>query len=256
MRVAATATVLAMLSLTACGGAVDHPPVLVVSAAASLTTALEPLTETFERETGIALELNLAASSTLASQVLAGAPVDVFISADRAQMDRVAAEGLLRQATRTDLLSNQLVVVAPLEPYVSPATSPEVLESFARIAVGDTVAVPVGVYARAYLESVGLWDRLQDRLVPTRSVRAALAIVEAGEVDAGIVYRSDALSSVRVAQIWAVPLADGPHIVYPAAVMASSAHPAEGERFLAYLAGPAARASFEAAGFIVPKEPS
>ena len=254
MRVATAATVLAMLALTACGGAGNRTPVLVVSAAASLTTTLEPLAEAFERDTGVALELNLAASSTLAAQVLAGAPVDVFISADLAQMERVAAEGLLRHATRTDLLSNQLVVVAPLEPHVSPAVSPEVLESFARIAVGDTAAVPAGVYARAYLESVGLWDRLQDRLVPTRSVRAALAIVEAGEVDAGIVYRSDALSSARVAQVWTVPLTQGPHIVYPAAVMAGSAHPAAGERFLAYLAGPAARASFEAAGFIVPKE--
>ena len=253
MRWSVLAGLLAALSVSACGGVVAHTPVLIVSAASSLTTALEPLVESFERDTGIAVELNLASSSTLAAQVLAGAPVDVFISADLAQMDRVAVEGLLRPATRTDLLSNQLVVVTPLEPVVPPAESPEVLASFARIAVGDPVAVPAGVYARAYLESVGWWDRLQDRLVPTRSVRAALAMVETGDVDAGIVFRSDALSSARVTQVLAVPVSEGPRIVYPAAVMADSANPEAGELLLAYLAGPLARSSFEAAGFTVLK---
>jgi molybdate transport system substrate-binding protein len=248
------AAMLVALSLTACGRGIDCVPALVVSAASSLTTVLEPLAATFERDTGIRVELNLAASSTLAAQVLAGAPVDVFISADLAQMDRVAAEGLVRPATRTDLLSNQLVVVAPLDPPVSPAASPAVLDSFARIAIGDPAAVPAGDYARAYLQSVGWWDRLQDRLIPTRSVRAALMIVEAGEVDAGIVYRSDALSSHQVTQVFAVSIAEGPDIVYPAAVTTGSANPAAGERWLVYLAGPAASAVFEAAGFIVPRE--
>ena len=252
MRVIATATMLVALSLTACGCGADPAPALIVSAASSLTTVLEPLAATFERETGIRVELNLASSSVLAAQLLAGAPVDVFISADRAQMERVAAEGLVRPATRTDLLSNQLVVVAPCDPPVSPAASPELLDSFARIAVGDPTVVPAGVYARAYLESVGSWDRLQDRLVPTRSVRAALMIVEAGEVDAGIVYRSDALSSDQVTQVFAVAVADGPDIIYPAAVTTASVNLAAGERWLVYLAGPEASALFEAAGFIVP----
>lgn len=253
MRVAITVTLLVALSLTACGSGADPGSTLIVSAASSLTAVLEPLAATFERDTGIRVELNLAASSTLAAQVLAGAPVDVFISADRVQMDRVAAEGLVRPATRTDLLSNQLVVVAPLDPPVSPAASPALLDSFARIAVGDPASVPVGVYARAYLESVGWWDRLQDRLVPTRSVRAALMIVEAGEVDAGIVYRSDALSSTAVTQVSAISTAEGPDIIYPAAVTTASANLAASERWLAYLSGPAAGAVFEAAGFIVPR---
>ena len=220
-----TLTVLAALSLTACGRAPDPGPgVLIVSAASSLTTVIEPLVQAFERDTGIAVELNLAASSTLASQVLAGAPVDVFISADHIQMDRVAAAGLLRPATRTVLLSNQLVVVAPLEPPVLPATSPDVLASFERIAIADPVAVP-----------------------------AALVTVESGAVDAGLVYRTDALSSNKVTQVYAVPVADGPEIVYPVAVTAASADPAASERLLAYLSGAGASASFESAGFIMPK---
>lgn len=254
MRAVIAAAMLVALSLTACGRGADPAPTLIVSAASSLTAVLEPLAATFERDAGIRVELNLAASSILAAQVLAGAPVDVFISADRAQMDRVAAEGLVRAATRTDLLSNQLVVVTPLAPPVAPAASPALLDSFGRIAVGDPAAVPAGVYARAYLESVGWWDRLQERLVPTRSVRAALMIVEAGEVDAGIVYRSDALSSNRVRQVSAVSIAEGPDIIYPAAVTTASTNLAAGERWLAYLDGPAASAVFEAAGFIVPRE--
>lgn len=254
MSSAGTLTVLAALSLTACGRAPDPGPgVLIVSAASSLTTVIEPLVQAFQRDTGIAVELNLAASSTLASQVLAGAPVDVFISADHIQMDRVAAAGLLRPATRTVLLSNQLVVVAPLEPPVLPATSPDVLALFERIAIADPVAVPAGVYTRAYLESVGLWRRLEDKLVPTRSVRAALVTVESGAVDAGLVYRTDALSSDKVTQVYAVPVADGPEIVYPVAVTAASADPAASERLLAYLSGAGASASFESAGFIMPK---
>ncbi len=247
--------VVAALTLTGCGRSADRVPgALIVSAASSLTTVLEPLVQAFERDTGIAVELNLAASSTLAAQILAGAPVDVFISADRVQMDRVADDGLLRPDTRTDLLSNQLVVVTPREPPVPRAASPAVLQSFARIAIGDPASVPAGVYARAYLESVGLWDRVQDSLVPTHSVRAALVMVEAGDVDAAIVYRTDALSSGKVTLVFAVPVAEGPMIVYPAAVTAASSNPVAGERLLAYLSGPGASAAFVSAGFIMPKE--
>ena len=255
-----TLIVLALLPCVCCGaggggsGLAGPGRPLLVSAAVSLTGVLETLAAAYERDTGTQVELNVAGSSALAVQIIAGAPVDLFISADLFQMDRVAAEALIRVETRVVLLSNQLVVVVPADVTAtvpSPATLIEPM--FARIAIGDPDGVPVGVYARAYLESVGLWDALRDRMVPTRSVRAALATVETGTVDAGIVYRTDALSSSAIRVVFEVPVAEGPPIVYPAALTTLATNPEAAERLLAYLQGPEARVVFEQAGFIVPK---
>jgi len=236
----------------------DRP--LLVSAAVSLTGVLETLVADHERRTGTAVELNLAASTVLAAQIIAGAPVDLFISADLFQMDRVAAAGLIRAETRVDLLSNQLVIVVPVAPadVTASLTSPAALLElmFGRIAIGDPAGVPVGVYARAYLEAVGLWDALRDRMVPARSTRATLAIVETGAVDAGIVYRTDAMSSSGVRVVLEVPVAEGPAIAYPAALTTLATNPKAAERLLAYLQGPDARVVFERAGFIVPEAQS
>ena len=230
----------------------DRP--LLVSAAISLTGALETLAAAYERDTGTRVDLNLAASTVLAAQILAGAPVDLFISADLFQMDRVAAEGLIRSETRVDLLSNQLVIVVPADTSAAVTSSATLLDPvFGRIAVGDPAGVPVGVYAGAYLEAVGLWDRLQDRIVPARSARAALATVESGTVDAGIVYSTDAMSSNRVKVVFEVPVSEGPVIAYPAALTTQATNPEAAERLLAYLRGPDARGVFEQAGFIVPE---
>ena len=255
-----TLIVLVLLALACCGpGGGDgelagrHRP-LLVSAAVSLTGALEPLAAAYERNTGTAVELNLAASSVLAAQIIAGAPVDLFISADLFQMDRVAAQGLVRSETRVDLLSNQLVIVMPADTAVAVVSSATLLEPvFRRIAVGDPAGVPVGVYARAYLEAVGLWDTLRDRTVPARSARGVLATVETGAVDAGIVYRTDAMSSGDVRVVFEVPVAQGPAIAYPAALTTQATNPEAAERLLAYLQGPDARTVFERAGFIVPE---
>ena len=252
-------TVLVLLTGGGCGvgGGVERAgPArpLLVSAAASLTSVMETLGAAYERETGTPVELNVAASSTLAAQIIAGAPVDLFISADLFQMDRVAAEELIRSETRVDLLSNQLVVVAPVDGAAALSSPASLLDPvFRRIAIGDPAGVPAGVYAHAYLESVGLWTPLRDRMVPTRSVRATLATVEVGEVDAGIVYRSDAMTSSRVRVVFEVPVEEGPAVAYAAAVTTAATNPDPAERLLAYLQGPDARAVFEAAGFIVPE---
>ena len=255
-----TLIVLALLLFVGCrpGGGdseaagLDRP--LLVSAAVSLTAALETLAAAYERDTGIRVELNVAGSSALAVQIIAGAPVDLFISADPFQMDRVAAEDLIRVETRVVLLSNQLVVVVPADVAATvPSPATLITPMFGRIAIGDPDGVPVGVYARAYLESVGLWDALRDRMVPTRSARAALATVETGTVDAGIVYHTDALSSSVIKVVFEVPVAEGPAIAYPAALTTQARNPEAAERLLAYLQGPEARVVFEQAGFIVPK---
>ncbi len=230
----------------------DRP--LLVSAAVSLSGVMDTLTTDYTRRTGTAVELNLAASTVLAVQIIAGARVDLFVSADLFQMDRVAAEGLIRAGTRVDLFSNQLVVVVPADVTAS-VTSPAMLlqPMFGRIAVGDPDGVPVGVYARAYLESVGLWDPLKVRLVPGRSARAVLATVEVGAVDAGIVYRTDAMSSDGVREVFEVPVAEGSAITYPAALTTQGTNPEAAARLLTFLQGEKARAVFEQAGFIVPE---
>lgn len=251
-------TVCLSLSLAACappgeqGRPARRDRPLLVSAAVSLTGVLETLTAAYERGTGTRVELNLSASTVLAAQIIAGAPVDLLISADLFQMDRVADEGLIRTQTRVDLLSNQLVIVVPADVTASLTSPAALLEPmFGRIAIGDPDGVPVGVYAYAYLESAGLWDALRDRIVPVRSARAALATVETGAVDAGIVYHTDAMSSAGVRVVFEVPAAEGPAIAYPAAVTTQARNPEAAERLLAYLQGPAARAVFEQAGFIV-----
>ena len=264
-------TTLALLTFVGCGSGGgdgelagrDRP--LLVSAAVSLSGVMATVVADYERHIGTRVELNVGASSSLAVQIIAGAPVDLFVSADVFQMDRVAAEGLIRAETRVDLLSNQLVIVVPVVPAVSsvPAavsarlTSPAALlePKFLRIAIGDPDGVPVGVYARAYLESVELWSSLRDRMVPVRSTRAALATVETDAVDAGIVYRTDAMSSNGVRVVFEVPVAEGPAITYPAALTTQATNPDAATRLLAYLQGPNARAVFEQAGFIVPEAP-
>ena len=149
-------TVCLSLSLTACappgeqGRPARRDRPLLVSAAVSLTGVLETLTAAFERDTGTRVELNLSASTVLAAQIIAGAPVDLLISADLFQMDRVADEGLIRTQTRVDLLSNQLVIVVPADVTASLTSPAALLEPmFGRIAIGDPDGVPVGVYAHA-----------------------------------------------------------------------------------------------------------
>ena len=233
------------------GGGGGEAPTLLVSAAASLSEAIGAVADRFEEEQGVRILLNVAGSQMLASQIIEGAPVDVFISADVLQMERAVAAGRIDTARRVDLLSNQLVIVVPSD-RAGTVTRPQDLAnpSIERIALGDTEAVPAGVYARRYLESQGLWGSLQARVVPANSVRAALRAVEAGTVDAGIVYRTDIRAAGGAATAFVVPFEEGPTIVYPAAVTVDAPNPAAAARFLAYLQADAARRQFDAAGFI------
>lgn len=222
---------------------------ITVSAAVSLTDALTAVAEAYAR-TGGSLRFNFGASNVLARQIVAGAPVDLFISADEAQMDVVAAAGLLADGSRVDLLRNQLAVAVPSD---RPRTFRSIREiadvTFKRIAIGDPAAVPAGVYARQYLEKEGLWGVVQPRIVPTGSVRAALAAVESGAVDAAIVYRTDVRVSLKAVVAWVVPADRGPRIVYPAAIVRSTAASSESRRFLDFLRGGSAARIFERFGF-------
>ncbi len=169
------------------------------------------------------------------------------MSASAERMDEVQAAGFVRPGDRVDLLSNRLVVVVPPESKTSLATA-EDLAGVRRLALGDPEAVPAGIYARLWLEKRGLWERVRDRVVPTLDVRAALAAVESGNADAGIVYKTDAAISKRVRVAMEVPEVEAPRIDYPAALLAT-ARGGAARAFFEHLRSPEARAVFERLGF-------
>jgi len=229
----------------------DRSGGILVSAATSLTDALNEIATAYEQETRRHLALNFGASSSLARQIIGGAPVDVFLSADEAQMDALANAGELDTASRVDLLGNQLVIVMPAG--AAPIASPKDLKasSVRRIALADPAAVPAGVYARRYLESLGLWKDIEPKVVPTLDVRAALAAVDAGNADAAFVYRTDAAIAKNAVTVFQVPITDGQRILYPAAVVNGAPHAVAAHEFLTYLRGTKARMVFERYGFLV-----
>ena len=185
-----------------------------VFAATSLTDALATAIAYFdEAHPSSRVVPQFGASSDLARQIIAGAPADLFFSADQRQLDRVSREGLIQKGARTDVLSNELVIVRHRE---EPGTvdGPADFEALGRIAMADPQVVPAGVYARLYLESLGLWVRLKHKVIPTLDVRGALAAVASGNVDAGFVYRTDAAIEDRVKIVYAVPREEGPRILY------------------------------------------
>ena len=246
-----TLLALSVAALLAAGQGVPLTKPITVSAAVSLTDALTAVAEAYAR-TGATVRFNFAASNVLARQIVNGAPVDVFISADEAQMDVVAAAGMLAAGTRVDLLRNQLAVAVPNDrprklTGIGGLTDP----AFKRIAIGDPAAVPAGVYAKQYLEKEGLWSPLQPRLVPTGSARAALAAAESGAADAAIVYRTDVRTALKATVAWVVPIDRGPRIVYPGAIVRTTATAGESKRFLDIQRGDAAARIFERFGFVI-----
>ena len=226
--------------------------VLRVSAAASLADAIKEINAAYTLKTSVTVTLNLGASSTLARQIEAGAPADVFFSADEAKMDALAAKGMLAPGTREDQLGNSLVIVVPLDSPLKFTSLNELTGAdIKKIATGDPKAVPVGVYAKAFLEKAGLWKSIGPKIVGTENVRTALAAVESGNVEAGIVYKTDAAVSKKVKTAWEIPAAEGPKIIYPMAALREAASPAEAKRYLAFLDEPASKAVFEKFGFVV-----
>jgi molybdate transport system substrate-binding protein len=223
-----------------------------VFGAASLTEALKEVAQGFEKSTGHEVVFNLGGSNDLARQIKAGAPADVFFSADEAQMDGLESAGLVRAQDRVDVLSNVLVVIAPAS-STARLSGPGDLPGVRRLALADPQAVPAGVYARTWLESVGLWNRLEDRVVPTLNVRAAVSAVESESADAGIVYRTDAAISKRVRVAFEVPKEQGPAIVYPLAPLAASKRAATVD-LVQYLLSPRAREIYVRHGFVVVAE--
>lgn len=228
---------------------------LTVFAAASLKNALDEVSAAWTARTGKETANSYAASSALAKQIEAGAPADVFISADLDWMNYLSGERLVDEASVVKLLGNALVLVAPSGSAAAISIAPGFdivgLLGDGRLAVCDVKAVPAGKYARAALERLGVWQGVEGRIAQAENVRAALKLVATGEAPAGIVYRTDALAEPNVKVLDTFPADTHPEIVYPAARVAASANP-DAAAFLAFLSSPEARAIFGKHGFITP----
>ena len=225
-----------------------QPPGLVVSVAASVYDALDEIAGLYRAATGVTVAINAGGSNTLARQIVEGAKAGLFISADEIQMDSVEKAGRVVPGTRTRLLTNELAVVVPKSTVDFELS--RVLEGrIARLAMGEPGAVPAGVYGRKWLEHEGAWRRVEPKVIPFPTVRSVLSAVEAGRVDAGIVYRTDATTSeVRI--VGRISAKEHPYldIAYPVAVIVGPSE-ADAKRFLEFLKGPAARAVFDRRGF-------
>ena len=239
-----------LFAFAACGAEQARGP--TVLAAASLQEAVGEVADAWAQEGNARPVLSFAGTPALARQVEAGAPADLILSADEQWMDELERGGFLRDGTRRDLLGNTLVLVTARDAARgqgwSEGESLTALVGDARLAVADTDSVPAGRYARAALESMREWAALERALVPAENVRAALALVERGQTEFGIVYATDAQASERVTVLGTFPARFLPPVRYPVARLEGSTNP-DAARFLAYLGSPRARAIFERHGF-------
>jgi molybdate transport system substrate-binding protein len=225
---------------------------LRVAAASSLAGPLKELNVDFEKRTGTAVQLTLGSSHLLARQIVAGASVDVFVSADAAAMDQVSAAGMIEEGTRENQFSNTLVVVVPTDGGRTLVSLRDLGgPGIRRIATGNPRTVPVGVYARQYLEKLGLWEVVAPKIIAAETARAALAAVESGNAEVGVVYRTDALLSKKVRVVFEVAAGEGPPIVYPMAAVKGEGDRLRVRQYLEFLDTEAARKVFERFGFIV-----
>ncbi len=225
---------------------------ILVSAAASLTDALKEIGRDYQSKSKHRVKFNFGPSSGLARQIEEGAPVDLFFSADLAQTENLDKNGRLEPGTRENLLSNQLVIIVPAGSKLLIASSEDLMKAnVKRIALAEPSSVPAGVYSRKYLTDQGLWDPLKAKVVPVQDVRASLAAVESGNVEAGFVYKTDAAVSSKVTIAYEIPIDKGPKITYPVAIVKESKRKAAARAFLNYLQSPSAKHSFKKYGFVV-----
>lgn len=223
---------------------------IFVSAAASLTNAFKDIAADFEKtHPGVKVHLNFAASNPLLKQMMEGAPVDVFASADQETMNKAAAAKLIRPESRTDFASNSLTLIVPKGSKVPASVSD--LPALQRIAAGKPESVPAGRYARQSLTAAGIWDTLQPRLIYGASVRQVLDYVARGEVDAGIVYATDAAQQAGRVEV-ALILGDHSPILYPVAAATTGSNAAGGQDFINFVCSEKGQAILARYGFAKP----
>ena len=224
---------------------------ITVFAAASLKDALDECARAYQITAGDRVVLSYAASSALAKQIEAGAPADLFISADVEWMDYLQQRRLIKPDTRRNLLRNRLVLIAPADSQVSLNIAPgfplATVLGNGRLAMANPDAVPAGKYGKASLEALGVWRAVQSKVASTENVRAALVLVSRGEAPLGIVYRTDAAADPKVRVVGVFPENTHPPIIYPIAVTVDGKPAAA--TFLSWLNTPEAHAIFQKHGF-------
>ncbi len=249
MRRFIAALVLCVLIGLVPAGAQDR---LTIFAAASMKNALDEVDAAFTQSSDVPVTASYAATSALTKQIEAGAPADIFLSADKEWMDYAAAHILIDSATRFDLLGNRLVIIAPVASrldhiQIEPSMDLATYAGDGRIVTGDVNSVPVGRYAKATLLALGCWENVQPKLLITENVRAALIFVARREAALGIVYETDAKVEPKVKVVAKFPDGFSAPIVYPVAATANASPRAR--RYLEFLRSAQARSIFEKYGF-------
>jgi len=253
MRLVKALAVAVAMSIFAARGASAQE--VTLSVAISLKEVTEDLGRTFmASHPGVTLRYNFGASGDLQKQIEAGAPVDVFLSAAQRQMDELEKQKLITASTRRAIARNALLAVKPVDSTLDISKASDLLEAgVTHIAIGNPKTVPAGQYAEESLRALGLWDRVQPKLVFAENVRQVLDYVARGEVEVGFVYATDAAARVQgVKEAFRAPEDSYRPVVYPGAVVATSKQPALAQAFLDLLASPQGRAVLSRFGFHPP----
>ncbi|MGF1524931.1 MAG: molybdate ABC transporter substrate-binding protein [Leptolyngbyaceae cyanobacterium] len=223
---------------------------LTVSVAASVQDAMKEVQASYQAEfPNVTVTYNFGSSGSLAQQINQGAPVDVFLSASQQWMDDVEAKDQLVDGSRANLLQNTMVLITPQDATNIADFSDLAVNSIGKVAMGEPESVPAGRYAKEVLTTFNLFEALQTKFVFTKDVRQVLSYVETGNVDAGLVYATDALLSDRIEIVATAPTDSHAAIVYPVAVVNDSAHTDAAQAFVDFLSSDAATAIFEQYGF-------
>lgn len=225
---------------------------VLVFAASSLSNALDEITAQWHRATGKNVAISYGASGTLIRQIEQGARADLFISADPDWMDYGQQRNLINPETRSNLIGNRIVLIAPqdadIKMHIEPGFDLASLLNGGRLAMGNVEAVPAGEYGKFALERLGCWESVKDKVVQAEDVRAALRLVSRGEAALGIVYQTDAMSDRTVKIVGVFPKETHPPIIYPIALTRQAISP-DAREFLNYLRSPSALTTFERQGF-------
>jgi molybdate transport system substrate-binding protein len=227
------------------------PVTLNISAAASLTDALQEINTLYTaRNPNVAIMPNYASSGILQMQIQNGAPVDVFISAAASQMDTLQKAQLIIEDTRRDLLTNKVVLIVPVDSTLGISSFQDLAgDTVKKVALGDPKSVPAGMYGQQALDEFGITSRVQPKLIFSSDVHQILSYVESGNVDAGVVYLTDAKNSDKVKVVANAPDDINARVVYPAAVVKGSRNTEAARDYLNFLFSDSCRAVFEKYGF-------
>lgn len=256
-----TIFLVSMVLLAGCGGTKEQPSVaaqpveLNVSAAASMKDALAEVQKLYlAKKPNVTLVFNLASSGALQKQIEQGAPADLFISAAAKQMDELEAKNLIKKESRKNLVENSLVIIVPKDSDLNLTKYEDLAQATVKkVSIGETETVPAGQYAQEVLKKLNLWDAVKEKAVMAKDVRTVLTYVETGNVDAGIVYGTDAAISGKIKTVATAPSGSHKPIVYPVAILSGAKQPQAAEEFLAFLNGAEAKAVFEKYGFTMSK---